>query len=92
MKTIIHKMKKLLLSKQAELPVEAGFACPICGATHIHSHTSGEIVEHLNKQKAQANAASQAKRKPAPKKELPGDVKVSPPKRKRPPRNHQNGR
>jgi hypothetical protein len=94
MKTIIHKMRSILIKKAVE-QVDAGFACPICHATHVHSHTSAEIVEYRNKLKAKLPKASQPnpapKRKPAPKKDVPGEVTTAPPKRKRS-RNNNHGR
>jgi hypothetical protein len=96
MKTIIHKMRSILMKKTVE-QIDAGFACPICHATHVHSHTSGEIVEYRNKLKAElAPKVSQPntspKRKPAPKKDVPGEVVTAPQARKRKPRNNNHGR
>jgi hypothetical protein len=94
MKKIIHKVKTFF--QKPEEPVEAGFACPICKSTIVHSHTSGEIVEFHNRLKAEAVKVSQPnqapKRKPAPKKDVPGEVKTTEPKRKRHPRTNNHGR
>jgi hypothetical protein len=88
MKRIIAKVKAIFSKKEAAEPV------------HIPLPTvTPEVVEPKVEKKPQQprkpKQSTETKRKPGPKKEVPGDVKTTPPKRKRKPRSkpvNQNGR